>query len=145
MTEVVSQLSQVLETYTKGEEPNTSDIKKIIEKDPETAAIVSKITKRNTPPPEISPQTIHSLSTKLFKTKRDVDTMLGLFPDLRFACELILSGIINPDNLKIAGIHYKHTSNLPPTLSNGLITIIKDELEGEHKLSDRVDEIFQDA
>lgn len=145
MTEVVSQLSQVLETYTKGEEPNTSDIKKIIEKDPETAVIVSKLTKRNTPPPEISPQTIHSLSTKLFKTKRDVDTMLGLFPDLRFACELILSGIINPDNLKMAGIHYKHTSDLPPTLSNGLITIIKDELEGEHKLSDRVDEIFQDA
>ena len=93
MQDNVSQLSQVLETYTKGEAPNTNDIKSIVEKDPDTAAVISKLSKRTTPPPEISPQTIHNLSTRLFKNKRDVDTMLGLFPDLRFACELILSGI----------------------------------------------------
>lgn len=148
-----NEFQSVLTVYNQQDKPQEppndapKDVDKVITQNPELAAVISKKVKKNektnlTP----SPQTIHQIASNLYSSAKDTDTMLKLFPELKFGCELILSGVSNPDGLKTPIIHFTHeNTKLAATLTSGMITIIQQEINGYHKLDDRIEDIFREA
>lgn len=144
-------LSELVKKAQDGRRYISSDA---LSRDPETAAIISKLVRpivdQNNKSPtvtaEASQNSLNKISSVIQSKTNDTEDMMLLFPDLELAAQILVSSIISPKDMMNTEIIYSlNESHLPSNITANLLDILKKECDSEYNLSSELYTIIKDA
>lgn len=144
-------LSELVKKAQDGRRYISSDA---LSRDPETAAIISKLVRpivdQNNKSPtvtaEASQNSLNKISSVIQSKTNDTEDMMLLFPDLELSAQILVSSIISPKDMMNTEIIYSlKESHLPSNITANLLDILKKECDSEYNLSSELYTIIKDA
>lgn len=135
----------------------TLKVGKLIEKDPEIAAFISKLINPNDRSGfrlESDKQNYNSLnqnellaiseSTK--KRIKDNENLLSLFPDIELAIQILVSSVLSPkDMVKTELIYRMNNDRIPSEISAAFIDLVNKEITNYYKLNEELPTIVRET
>lgn len=129
--------------------------KKIIETNPSLVPVVSKLasdkdTKHNVDNEtlfNLNKTTLSQLSHRVAEVKTNNKYIIQLFPDIELAIQILVSCILSPKTLSDITLNYKFSErlDLDPQVSVDILADVKEYIEDEYKLEERLPSIIREA
>lgn len=89
---------------------------------------------------------IDQISRTTASRVEDNENVFMLFPDIELAVQIVISSMLSPKDMVQTDLIYRLENNrFPATLSTKLMEIVREEIEKNYKLKERVYDIFRDA
>ena len=127
----------------------------IVEGNPAGLPIISKLTADKTSTKDVNDErnfrinraTLETLYAKMSALRTNNKHILSLFPDIELAIQILVSSILSPKKMTDIQLNYRFNKNfiLNPNVSTGVLDSIKEYIEENYELEDRLPEIVREA
>ncbi len=135
------------------EKPTTS--LSLIKKNPEIAAVISKLTTPRLRPSQASVATriensidhtqLTDISHSISQRITDSENIIQMFPDIELASQILISSILSPKDMVETDFVYKtEMKGLPSEVGMAINTVIKDSLNARYALEDNAPAILKE-
>lgn len=127
---------------------------KIIDTNPHVISVVPKLIQDRTASSfiekndfNINRTALESLYNRIRVTKQNNEHIIKLFPDIELAIQILVSSILSPKKMTDIQLNYKinKSLNISPTISGKFITTVKEHINSEYELEDKLSEIVREA
>lgn len=129
---------------------------RIAHANPEAAAAVSKLVQsnlygsfdmsRDNPQTTLNQSQMLGISEGTKSRIADNENITEIFPDIELAIQILTSSILSPKDMVNEDLIYRLDSKtIPAELSSQISEVIKTEVEGYHKLKDKLDLMLRDS
>lgn len=129
--------------------------KTIVESNPQAITILPKLTKdvRGVNPDDglsnanLNRNLLDTIRHQLETNRQNNKNIIKLFPDLEMGVQILVSAVLSPKKMTDAELLYKFNKgvNVSPKISSLLLTKIKDVVNTEYELEDKLTEIVREA
>jgi hypothetical protein len=146
-------LKNVIKSINQGKEYPAL---KLVQSDPETAALISKLVKPRDPADfnlkndnsyyNLNQSQIQAISDTLKSRVKDNENIIQLFPDIELAIQILVSSILSPKDMVKTDIIYKAKEPiLPSELILKLNTVVENNFENYYNIKNDLQTILRDC
>lgn len=128
-------------------------VSKIVGTNPSQLSVVPKLIRdKNTTNVEedrinVNRALLEQMHAKVESNMQNNKSMIKLFPDIELAIQILVSYILSPKKMTDTQLNYKFKKELKstPTMSSAILEAIREYIEEEHELEDKLPEIVREA
>lgn len=127
---------------------------KIVEKNPKSLSVVSKMIQDERTKPDLSKERmqvnrsmLEEIHNSIVAVKNNNKNIIKLFPDIEMGIQILVSSILSPKKMTDTQLNYslKKKFTINPTVSSEILEIIKNYFNDEYELEDKLPEIIREA